>query len=252
MARRKPLPGDEARQSAGQTRTAAARKRRREATALERPGDTRILVSTWQQIASLRQAWQGLCHTTFHAMLICCLCGMVHLGYEQTWVTSMVALPDLSSPAAAANIPLYQHTQHNGMKIMCPPCQKHALRSRYLVYMEPNYIQQILSESHLTVQTLALLDVSMTLSRRMHGFVHGYSLTTSLLDYPLVHWSANAPRIVMSTVLKELLMYNMRTNPLILQFLTLLERPHPLHGVPIIGSEIVAAMVMDACNRATI
>ena len=104
MARKKALPGDEARESAGQQRTAATRKRRREATASSHSDDYKLLNSSWLDIASHKQTWKDLCRTTFNAMMICCLCGVVHLGYDETWVSSMAALPDLASPAAAANV----------------------------------------------------------------------------------------------------------------------------------------------------
>ena len=164
------------------------RERQRTSNARRARLSRRVAAGSWYDLSRLSQQWKLLCHATFNAMLMCCLCGAVHLGHTREWVTSMAVSSNLASPAAVSNIFFRQFTQHLGCKVMCPPCQEHARRSNHLVYMEPAYLLDLLTAPPLSMQLLSLVDTSMAISRHWSGYHHSYSSVTSLLDQPLIRW----------------------------------------------------------------
>ena len=100
MARTKrPRPASEDSQPPSKRRQQRERQRARTATSQRLRG--RIASRSWTSIRQLQASWRLLCNTTFQAMLVCCVCGAVHLGYTRDWVSSFPTAPDLASLAGS-------------------------------------------------------------------------------------------------------------------------------------------------------
>ena len=105
----------------------------------------------------------------------------------------------------------------------CSSCTNNRHHGQFVVLHPPVLQRQILASDALNVQMPSMLDVGLCLTRRMTGFMHGELTQASLVEQPLVDWTAEVPTWSPTGTIMALRASLMRTNPLMQHYLSVME-----------------------------
>jgi hypothetical protein len=186
----------------------------------------------------------------FTAFTVCAMCGVVHLGGDDTYKMSTMAplgsAPHIA-PYAVSNMFLMDHcVAPNGRWYVCPCCRAsattQALRAHFLPQHSVSYATALLASCPMKTMLLSIADVGVAMTRRLTGFAHG-STVPSVFDGALVAWGFTPTVLDVPGNLLDLLALNMVTNPLYHAFKCMLEQESPSFPVPILPQSTVEAIV---------
>ena len=114
------------------------------------------------------------------------------------------------------------------------------------------YVRKVLALPLLYTQMLSLVDISHNFTRKIASFACGEICEASMLDAPLLLYNAKLqqyidrpPRFVLDFLFQQTL-----TNPLLRNYLTVLEQTSPSYGVPYLRlDEVDSARIAQIINR---
>ena len=182
--------------------------------------------------AERQQSWDKWSSDCFTNMAACSYCGEVSLsGPGNNWGTEP-GDPTVSITASANPfLAWFCGPLATNMSYRCGRCNTDAdYREKIVqhqVYMSTQYVRTLLSQPYLKVQMLSCLDARVNLVHRCeNAFHHGELSGKSLLSNPLVTWdniSLAGTTLESNAGLRDLLASNMRTNPVMQAFSTMLE-----------------------------
>ncbi len=170
----------------------------------------------------------ALCSNLLTSLVLCAFCGTICLS--KAWsITQYASFTDGDAPPySICNAVLpdeWFKTKDGSMFNVCSFCQDEERRKKrlqYSVFMNIEYMQELLGTNPLSVQSLSLLDVSTVLHKKLNGFTVGEILPRHILESPLIRFG-KSDQFECTQLLQQLL----STHPLVQKFKTSLE----LHDV---------------------
>jgi hypothetical protein len=107
------------------------------------------------------------------------------------------------------------------------------------------------------IEMLSIVDVnSVHLLSRWNGFAHGVLENASLLDNPLITWNSHLAGEVkpsaLPVIVQHILRHNIINNPLLREYQSVLEFPHPKYAVPVLGCAAIRHIIADNIAKAPI
>ena len=202
------------------------------------------------------------CHAFFTKMKCCAHCGAVQLGGDVPCGVVMTT----RSPSPGSSVPPYALANVHMQRFctseadggrphwnVCSLCDKRS-RAPFLVHHSVLSTRSILLSDPLEVQRLALVDLALGFVQKLNGYVHVRVPKTTLLDGALVEMNPKAhtaarPRAHVPHAVLALLGELRKSNEYVQHFLTLLERDHPVHGVPVLPASVADGILQSARER---
>jgi hypothetical protein len=207
------------------------------------------------------------CLALFALMTCCAYCGVVALGGDASsgvMMESIVKPTGMEEPPyAVANVFMRQYCSFSKpsavtgaadtvMWNVCSLCAKNP-RTACVAYHTMDLMRAVVTADPLHVQQLALVDLGLGFTRKIEGFAHCVVSKRTLLDGALVQMNPVAQTSLRPTqvplAIAQLLVQLRNTNVYCQRYLSLLERNHPVHGIPVLSRAVVAAIVDNAINR---
>ena len=129
---------------------------------------------------------------------------------------------------------------------------KPASRATLQPSVTPALVKALLGMQPSVAQLLSAVDVSVSFTSKLNGFMRGSPTHASLFDSPLLLYNARDSRFLASPP-SNLISFRddyLANNPVLAQFVSILERPHPLYGVPFLHeSDVDLRKVLKASSR---
>lgn len=234
-------------------RIVKARARARTATMSKRRAKSRVCAESWCGIESVLKEWTSFLDCKLKTFRCCAYCGASYFenfGKVSKSSLFLVDAPAAYSPYALANVFIADHVGQGDKWWVCHLCRKYPSKNvQFSVFMSPSYMVALFSVNVLHIQMLSIVDVNVHLLSRWNGFAHGVLENTSLLDNPLITWDSHLAGEVrpsaLPTVVKHILRHNITNNPLLREYQSVLEFPHPKYAVPILDSAAIRRIIAD-------
>jgi hypothetical protein len=247
-------------------RIRAARARARARVVQKIRGADKVCADSWSSMKVVLKEWTSFTSSQLKNMRCCAFCGSTYFQEKETlhnnrkskWLgMTLVRACSLYAPYALANIFLAKHIVREGDAwLVCPSCKKKPARHlQFTVYMSPSYMVALFSVHPLLVQLLSVLDVNFHLLRKLHGFAHGRLETNSLLENPIITWNTRLAEGVhpsaLPPVLFHLLRHNIMHNPVLREYQSILEMPHPKYCVPVLDANAICRNCSEPHRQGT-
>jgi hypothetical protein len=213
-------------------------------------------VSSWPLINNHVSRWKVFTSSFFTAMAVCSICGILQFG--DTSVRSklphtLVPTADASgTPFAMANMMLHDLTVDGNKAHVCHGCR--AQTSTHIVYphMLPlhteQYTKAILAAHPAHVMLMSVLDLGLSFTSRMQGFSQGQMVQT-VFDGALVAFGATPDPSSFPQDLRNVLALNIFNNPVLQQYVSMIEQPMSHYPIPILPGTAVRQILHNYAAR---
>lgn len=237
-----------AQRSRRQRRLAAARRTMQNYPAYK------VRWNLWHNVIHLLQHCDNIAGQFFTKFEVCGVYGTSRFpGSNEFQLVSDMGQP---APYAICNAHMSEYCSTTTHWLVCKTCQKNqAQRIPVSVYMTPEYLNLLVAADPIKIQTLSLLDSSVSISEKMHNaFYSGSLCRASPLSNPLISWTEDTEVLDnlhshTPTVLQTLLAQNILYNPFFQKYLTVLERNTTTLPVPVISHNAVKNIVLHHQQR---
>jgi hypothetical protein len=215
----------------------------------------------WDQInlAQVLGRWEQKTQSLFKNMTVCAICGHTCLG-GATPIHRRVPAPrdNTIPPYAFSNNHLseYTHTADNKFWYVCSMCStanaaKRRARERHIVFHPPAYTADLLAADDMEVQQLSIVDLGYQFVKSTApGYASASMRRLTMMPSTLI--TQHQPPIRQHTIsepTRRLWTVNKNMNPIVKQYLTVLEMDESHRGLLALPYNTIQGIVQDQQER---